>query len=245
MRVTTLFTPDRVVGRLISTLNKTGVELTVGLKRVDLIAIVANGTLDAEVLAVIAHRLDFKPILKGKVLAIIKPARIGIVSSIEALYVVFNNFRYIPNCAIVIDQEHRDIKRLIRDFYRALRDRAFRCEVLYHEGRCLITKIQRGYKQTKLALIISGLDIPSRVHSIEDHLVVLICKKHSLDLNSILTRVKSSKEAWNKIRQKLNIDRCDVLQDILHLSAREFKAIFKQYEQLSSRDYWNDNLQTN
>jgi len=60
MRVTTLFTPDRVVGRLISTLNKTGVELTVGLKRVDLIAIVANGTLDAEVLAVIAHRLVFK-----------------------------------------------------------------------------------------------------------------------------------------------------------------------------------------
>ncbi|MCD6484462.1 MAG: hypothetical protein J7L47_05045 [Candidatus Odinarchaeota archaeon] len=159
------------------------------------IVVIGNGTPDDVAFSIVAHDQNGE-----KVVGIVKPEKIWLnVIDFIPIYLQGN----VRNILILIDQEDKNLALL----YDEIKERITRIGIQASEEdvdkRVRVFSCTRGAKKFRLIFVINGLDdIPTKKHTIEDHLV----KAASIfENNSILLELektgKTSKEVWKELEE--------------------------------------------
>jgi len=148
---------------------------TFGGKATESIAVVADGTPDDKVFFILCHHFN-----GNKTIGIVKPNGKTGVSVVEEIPQYLKT-RNVNKLIIMADQEDIPLNSVFDQTEEKLRIHGIQIISQEENGRCRIYKNRHGSRNFQLIMIINGLDcIPTRKHSIEDHLL-----KAAISLNII------------------------------------------------------------
>lgn len=188
--------------------------LTYKVEMLDGLVIVADGTPDDVVVALISYHLDGK-----KTIGIVK-SKEGLPGALESIptYLKSNIKRMI---AIIVDQEDKKLKDVFDDAEWGLKAHGVSISVEVNEDRFRIYDCRHGNEGFKLVLVVNGLDeVKTAKHSIEDHLV-----KAAEGLINF-GQFETSKDAWKSVKEH-HLDVFKRLKDDLDSIHRIFSQQFK------------------
>jgi len=174
--------------------------------KISTLVVITNGTPDDLVFTIISHCLDGE-----STVGILKPEE-GTRDSVINLIPTYLG-PHTKNILLIMDQEIESLENLLEKCSRKLREKGCR-NIREHGNRLNIYDCELGGKESKVILVINGLDeINTDSHCVEDHLIKFAemkCKGSSKD-----SWEKLSKEEQNEIFKKL-------------LDCREIEKIFPQ-----------------
>jgi len=182
------------------------------------IVVIGNGTPDDVIFSIVAHDQNGK-----KVVGIVKPEKIWLdVIDFIPVYLRGN----VRNILILIDQEDKNLALLYDEIKERITGIGIQASEENVDKRVRVFNCTHGAKKFRLIFVINGLDdIPTKKHTIEDHLV----KAASIFENSsILLELekagKTSKEVWRSLEK-------DIREKILRQLTQQRKKMRKLFSQ--------------
>ena len=156
------------------------------------IIVLANGTPDDWVVALISHHLNGR----RKILGIVKPevTRLGVLNSLPTYLEVLKG----DKIAILVDQEDEKLDSLFNEVGRKLSEIGISAWNVVKERRLWVYDCKRGGKEFRLIVVVNGLDdYPFEKHSIEDHLLKAAERLLKIEVNE-----RDPKKGWNKLKDR-------------------------------------------
>ena len=155
------------------------------------IIVLADGTPDDYVVALLSYRLNGE-----KVLGVVKPEekRLGVFNIIPTILNVLREGKI----AVLIDQENEDLNTIFSEVSRRLSGIGTIIRDIVKEEKLWVYKCEHSIKKFQLIVIVNGLsEYTFKKHSIEDHLL-----KAAEKLLKVKIDEEDPKEGWSKLRDR-------------------------------------------
>jgi hypothetical protein len=177
---------------------KLKIPLTTKQTPIDVTIIIGDGIPDDIVWLILTHKFNGK-----HTIGLIKPPEWLGLSSINAIPKLIGGGK-INSIIVAADQETSTLQQMWKEAEKSLKDAAIKFEVIREEERLRVLDCTHADYKFKTLIVVNGIDnLPSRSHTIEDHLLQFYKETTGEDLKPLLEKSEGNpKEAWKKLKDR-------------------------------------------
>ena len=202
--------PSRIASSLVKLARKISMEIVYRPNTINLYLIVGDGSPDVEIMASLLHVLNH-----SNVVAVVKPENVGEDAIADSLKVLASKTKASSiRVLAIIDQDDKGAQERLRSILEKVTSRGFtRRGTIKSSNRYEISIFEYGGRSIYLGVVVNGVDeVPVEIHEIEDYLLHLTQRLHSVTLPPNHVR---SKELWRYIENRYGVKYYDVLAKVV------------------------------